>query len=1080
MTRDTSVVDHSALLASRRPSPLGLSWLAIVVTIAGLCLNATARADVGATHTSLVSEFASFNTPNVIDGRVEAIAVDGDTVFVGGNFTQVQDPLGGDIVDQPYLFAYSKSTGNILRDFDPVLNNDVYVLETTGDGTGVFVGGVFNILNGEGNNRGLVKLNQNGDRVPGFNARPDALVRTLVRLEDTLYVGGNFSRISQTPVEHLAAIDTTTGSVDPNLSLDFDGPISTRTITGVQGVFDIDVTSDGELMVVVGNFQTIDGASRPRLALVELDGQARVSTWNTNVFDVQCRANRFPQYIRGIDIAPDDSYFLTGTTGARSGLDPACDTILRFELDDLTDTDAQPTWANFTGGDSVYEVVSTGEAIYVGGHFRWLDNRTSANAQSAGPGSVERRGLAALDPRNGLTLLDWRSDRNPRGLGTFALIAEDEGLYIGDDTDFLNGTEHRRFKFLPITSASIDRPDVASLPTSLLTPDGAALDASLFDGTTIGSELELFNSGWSDARGALFLSDQLFHADSSGNMWVSNFTNDSFDARRPVDLFGLTANEWQLSQLGGMFFDHELGRVYYTLRGQSELYYRGFTPDGPYFGNDQYIAAEQADIPWNDVRGMDVIDGYLYFGRTDGNLYRTELSGYVPVGGTTEIISGPGIDGRDWNNGMIAFVAESAMNKTADGAEFEFQFSGTDTNRSFRQFEFPVRPNEPVNVRLSWLDSSAELDIWIRDSNNALVASNTNPTGSPKWLSVPAGVGGTYVATVQIQQGATSYTLQINPEEQPPAPLADFEFASSGNQTSGRWQVFNFDVQAGDLIEAQVIWDDADASLDLFLRDETGTSVTSDTDDNGSPAMVSTFANSDGQWSVGVLVRSGSAEYDVLIDTTEGIEPPAPLADFEFSSSGDQTSGRWQVFRFDVEAGDFVEAEVVWDDTDANINVYLRDDTGTSVDRDTDGSGSPAMVSAFADSSGQWSIGVLIQNGSAEYDVLVDTTEGIEPPSPLADFEFSSSGDQTSGRWQVFNFDVDAGDLVEAQVLWDNTDANVNVFLRDATGGQVDRDTDGSGSPGMVSATADTSGRWSVGVLVQSGSTSYDVLVDAR
>ena len=176
-----------------------------------LMLGNNAAADIGATHTTLVSEFPSFNTPDVLDGRVESIAIEGDTVYVGGTFTQVQDPLGGEILDQPYLFAYSKSTGNVIREFDPFLDNQVHILETTGEGTGIFVGGVFGIVNGEGNNRGLVKLNDNGDRVPGFFAKPNKLVRTMVRLGNKLYIGGNFDSVSSIPVENLAAVDTVTG-----------------------------------------------------------------------------------------------------------------------------------------------------------------------------------------------------------------------------------------------------------------------------------------------------------------------------------------------------------------------------------------------------------------------------------------------------------------------------------------------------------------------------------------------------------------------------------------------------------------------------------------------------------------------------------------------------------------------------------------------------------------------------------------------------------------------------------------------------------------------------------------------------
>jgi len=158
--------------------------------------------------------------------------------------------------------------------------------------------------------------------------------------------------------------------------MDFGGLLTTAVVDANearQGVDDIDITSDGQLLVIAGNFTSIDGISRTRLAAIELDGQARVSDWNTDVFDIQCPASLFPQYIRGIDISPDNSYLVTGTTGFRITGNPACDTIVRFEIDDLTNTDVQPTWVNYTGGDSVYEVVSTEHAVYTGGHFRWLN-----------------------------------------------------------------------------------------------------------------------------------------------------------------------------------------------------------------------------------------------------------------------------------------------------------------------------------------------------------------------------------------------------------------------------------------------------------------------------------------------------------------------------------------------------------------------------------------------------------------------------------------------------------------------------------------------------------------------------------
>ena len=45
-----------------------------LVGVCAITLAGNALADIGAEHEALVSEFASFNTPGVVDGRVEAIA----------------------------------------------------------------------------------------------------------------------------------------------------------------------------------------------------------------------------------------------------------------------------------------------------------------------------------------------------------------------------------------------------------------------------------------------------------------------------------------------------------------------------------------------------------------------------------------------------------------------------------------------------------------------------------------------------------------------------------------------------------------------------------------------------------------------------------------------------------------------------------------------------------------------------------------------------------------------------------------------------------------------------------------------
>ena len=210
----------------------------------------------------------------------------------------------------------------------------------------------------------------------------------------------------------------------------------------------------------------------------------------------------------------------------------------------------------------------------------------------------------------------------------------------------------------------------------------------------------------------------------------------------------------------------------------------------------------------------------------------------------------------------------------ASDSDFEFEAAGSESFKSYRTFEFPVEPGEAVDVRLTWDDPDAWLNVFLRDADGNLLDSDTDPGGdSPKWLSAPAGAGGIYTVAVKIKQGSTAYTVSVNPDESPPQPRADYEFSASGSETSGSWQVFKFDVEAGELVEAEVIWNDPDAEVKVFLRDETGAQVDRYADGGGSPATLSATAATAGRWSVAVRIVSGTIDYDVLVNTGGGTAP---------------------------------------------------------------------------------------------------------------------------------------------------------------------------------------------------------------
>ena len=129
------------------------------------------------------------------------------------------------------------------------------------------------------------------------------------------------------------------------------------------------------------------------------------------------------------EFSPDSSYFVVDGTGAYgNGLSGLCDSVERWSVDP-TNANASPTWVEKAGGDSFTSVEVTDTAIYVGGHFRWLNNPFCGDTPCQG--AIDYRGLGALDPVNGLPL-DW----NPGGvikLGYYDFLPTDKGLFVGGD-----------------------------------------------------------------------------------------------------------------------------------------------------------------------------------------------------------------------------------------------------------------------------------------------------------------------------------------------------------------------------------------------------------------------------------------------------------------------------------------------------------------------------------------------------------------------------------------------------------------------------------------------------------------------
>lgn len=426
---------RTALATLLAASPAALAFPAKQASPAALAFPARQASPTA--HARVVSANPVNHTPHVLDGIVNAIALVGDTVIVGGSFSEVSDARRTTTLERANVFAYSLSTGEILP-FAPEVDGPVYAL-AAGTGRSVYVGGDFVTVN-RSRGRALVRLNlADGTRASTFDAKVyGGVVTALARRGEALYVGGDFTRLARTARSGLARVDASTGAPDPHFAI-MPGDPRTPTVK----VYALAATKDR--LAVDGSFTTLDGLSRPQLGLVDISGTtAKVADWRTAAYDPACM-DSFPSYVRGLDFAPDGSWLAVVTTGGPGGSRKLCDTAARFETYARGER-VKPTWVNFTGGDSLYSVAVTGAAVYVGGHQRWMNNPHGSD--SAGPGAVPREGIAAIHPTTGKAL-SWNPGRE-RGIGIKAFLAHKGGLLIGSDTTRLGREYHARIGMFPL------------------------------------------------------------------------------------------------------------------------------------------------------------------------------------------------------------------------------------------------------------------------------------------------------------------------------------------------------------------------------------------------------------------------------------------------------------------------------------------------------------------------------------------------------------------------------------------------------------------------------------------------------
>lgn len=658
---------------------------AIVAAVVGPVVAGLIGTPAGAAppQDTVVAETPAATTPNVLNGAVRTVEQIGDTVYIGGNFTRVAQPGSASAIDQPYLAAFDASTGQLRSSFSPDLDGTVNSIVAAPDGESIYVGGLFNDVDGE-RSKSVARIDAGTGRAVGsFDVAPlNGFVWALELVGDRLFIAGKFTKVAGNDQTALASLDAATGAFDPYLDVSIDGYHN----GGTTGIRTMAVRPDGGQLVIAGNFSSVNGQSRPQLAVFDLGASPVLTAWSSELTTYSCN-DHFNTYMRDVDYSPDGEYFVLGTSGgaARNTL---CDTVSRWESD-RTHEGVSPTWLSYSGGDTITAVEATGSAVYVGGHIRWMNNPYGSD--HPGQGAVAREGIAALDVRNGVPL-SWNPGR-PRGYGVWDFQGNDDGIYVGHDTGWLGGENRERLAYLPYAGGVELPPDeIGSLPSDVVRLDGDATSIP-FDGTAAGQPDSL-PGDWSDARAATMVDDTLFVARDNGVLTAQTFDGESFGEPERVDINGSTQVASDVANMTGMFFDPELGRLYFTRIGSTRLYYHYFTPESQIIEPRRFAVEGSASGFYPSlVRGMFLADGQLYHAGIGGDL------SVVPwaegdVAGRSEVVN----SALDWRGGLFVRPGagpapnespEAAFTVMCDQLTCEFDGSGSiDSDGSIARYDW--------------------------------------------------------------------------------------------------------------------------------------------------------------------------------------------------------------------------------------------------------------------------------------------------------------------------------------------------------------------------------------------------------
>jgi hypothetical protein len=429
--------------------------------------------------------------PRVTTGEIFDLEYIGNRVFVVGTFTSLRNNTSTNTttVNQRYVASFNLTTGLIDTSFRPTFDSSVNEIEASPDGTKLYVVGRFNTVNGV-TKRKVASINPTtGATITGFTANANSAATSLEATNTTVYIGGQFTTINNTARVGLAAVNASTGALVSGFRNDLSGGIGVSGLLTVQALV---LSPDDSKLLVVHTGRRIAGQDRYGVGLINTSTN-QLLPWRTRLWDDNL------QFVGGIQrayagaISPDGQYFVV-TSGSGGDRPPINDTAIAFPI--AGNDDVQPLWISRLF-DSVYSVAISETAVYVGGHFNYIESPTARDpwpglddvgygrgqglaGYGLGDEIVTRDHIGALNPTDGKAL-EWNPGSNSFE-GNKAMLVHPRGLITGGDATTQGGFNVGRIAVYDFASFGTPGANETTITTPIegrvVAPDGCSSRSS--------------------------------------------------------------------------------------------------------------------------------------------------------------------------------------------------------------------------------------------------------------------------------------------------------------------------------------------------------------------------------------------------------------------------------------------------------------------------------------------------------------------------------------------------------------------------------------------------------------------------